>query len=238
MRIDPQICIGCMDCIAVCSVGAIVQNGNKCVVDQDQCVECYTCLRSRVCKEGAFEEVPLEWPRTIRHAFSSVTAAHGRTGIAGRGEAEMKTNDVTGRYRLGKVGFTVDVGRPGLGTAFDDVEMIAMAVARLGVEFEPMNPVTGLMADRTTGRFRDDIKKERVMSCILTFQTEDAKLLAVIDAIRDVSRRINTVFSVGCISRCNPDGTVPIEAVLRKAGVFYRPNGKTNIGIGRPLAKC
>jgi hypothetical protein len=43
----------------------------------------------------------------------SVRAVQNGTGIIqGSGTAEIKTNDVKGNYRLGEVGFTVDVGWP------------------------------------------------------------------------------------------------------------------------------
>lgn len=214
----------------------MLRAGNKCAVDEDRCVECRVCLTSGICPEGAFEETPLGWPRILRRAFSSVGAVHSTTGIVGRGTAEIKDNDVSGRYGLGEVGFTVDVGRPGVGATFNDVEKISMAVARVGVEFERTNPTTKLMTDRDKGRFRDDIKRERVLSCILEFKTGEDRLLPVVCALSDVAGSVDTVFSVGCISRCSPDGTVPVEAVLRAAGIFYRPNGKVNVGLGRPLA--
>jgi len=236
MRVNSKKCIGCMECIPYCPVGVIVPEGDKCMIDEDRCLECYVCLKADVCPVDALEKVPLKWPRILRHQFSSVAMIHKATGIDGRGTAEMKTNDVTGRYRHGEVGFTIDVGRPGVGTSFQDVEKISMAVAKVGVEFERMNPVTKLMADKSTGELRDDIKTERVLSCILEFKTEDTKTVSVINALRDVSRSVNTVFSVGCICRCRPDGTPPVKGVLDKAGIFYRPNGKTNIGLGRPLA--
>lgn len=236
MRINLEKCIGCMECIPYCPARAIIATGNKCTVDEDRCFECYTCLTSGICPVDALEKVPLKWPRILRHIFSSVTMAHKWTGIDGRGTAEMKTNDVTGRYRHGEVGFTVDVGRPGVGTTFEDVEKISLAVAKVGVEFEQMNPVTKLMTDKTTGKLRDDIKRERLLSCILEFKTKDTKAVSVINALMDVSKLVNTVFSVGCISRCRPDGTIPVKTMLEEAGIFYRPNGKINIGLGRPLA--
>jgi hypothetical protein len=151
--------------------------------------------------------------------------------LDGRGTAEMKTNDVTGRYRFGEVGFTVDVGRPGVGAAFEDIEKIAMAVAKTGVRFEPANPVTRLMDDPASGRFMSDIRGERVLSCILEFKIEEARFLQVIEALKNIAARVNTVFSVGCISRCAGDGTVPVKPLLDKAGIPYRPNGKVNIGL-------
>lgn len=237
MRINPERCVGCIKCVAFCCGNAILQVDNKCVVDEDKCFECYVCVKSESCPADAFEKVSLKWPRRLRNAFSSVSTVHKETGIEGRGTAEMKTNDVTGHYRLGEIGFTVDVGRPGIGTTFEDVQKIAMAVAKLDVQFEQMNPTTKLMSDSSTGKFRDDIKTERILSCILAFKVEEAKLLSVINTLSQVSKCINTVFSVGCICKCTPDGTVPVKSVLDKAGIFYRPNGKTNIGLGRPLAR-
>ena len=237
LRISFDKCIGCLQCIDICCGGAIQQVEDKCAVDEDKCVECYVCLRSGICPTDAFEEVPLRWPRTLRRAFSSVSALHKGTGITGRGTMEMKNNDVTGRYRLGEVGFTVDIGRPGVGTTFEDVEKIAMALAKLGVKFERTNPTTKLMADTRNGRLRDDIKKERVLSCILEFKIEDSSLLSVINALKDISKNINTVFSVGCISRCRDDGTALVQTMLDEAGIFYRPNGKINVGLGRPLIR-
>jgi len=236
MRINLEKCIGCMDCVPYCPGGVIIATGNKFMVDEDRCFECYVCLRAEICPVDALEKVPLKWPRILRHLFSSMTMIHKGTGIDGRGTAEMKTNDITGRYRHGEVGFTVDVGRPGVGTTFQDVEKISMAVAKVGVEFEQMNPVTELMSDKSAGRIRDDIKTERILSCVLEFKTKDAKTVSVINALKDISKLVNTVFSVGCICRCKPDGTIPVKSILDQAGIFYRPNGKINIGLGRPLA--
>jgi len=238
MRINLGKCAGCGVCIPYCPVAAIKYTADrKCQIDQDKCVECYVCYRAEICSEKAFEIVPLEWPRIIRHILSSprklqkITTVY--TGIQGRGTEEMKTNDVTGRYNFGEVGFTVELGRPGLGTTIEEVEKVATSVARLGVEFESLNPVTMLMIDKKTGKFRDDVKKERVLSCIIEFKTKEDKLLLVVDTLRDCAKRINTVFSVGCISRVRPDGVIPVKATLDKGGVFYRPNGKVNIGLGR-----
>jgi ferredoxin len=238
MKINEEKCIGCDLCIPYCCGGAISQteDGEKCVVDEDKCVECYVCKWSECCPKDAFEETPLEWPRSLRHTFSAVKAAFSDTRMDGRGTKEMKTNDITGRFRQGEVGFTVDVGRPGITTSFADVEKIAMAVAEAGVTFVEDNPTTRLMEDGKSGKFRADVKGERVLSCILEFKIEEEHLMKVIEALRAVAEEVDTVFSVGCISRCRKDGSIPVKALLDKAGVFYRPNGKVNAGMGRPLS--
>jgi NAD-dependent dihydropyrimidine dehydrogenase PreA subunit len=242
MRINSGKCVGCRTCLSYCPVEAITYQvkEKKCAIDEDLCVECYVCYRAKVCPKEAFEMVPLEWPRIIRHILSSprkVQKSQLETGIGGRGTEEMKTNDVTGRYRFGDVGFTIDVGRPGLGTRLQEAEKIAMAISRIGVEFEPLNPLSFLMIDRQTGKLREDVRKERVLSSIIEFKTSIDKLPLVLDVLRDVAKQIDTVFSVGCICRVNEDGTIPIKNALDKIGVSYRPNGKVNIGLGKSKHK-
>ena len=233
MRINREKCTGCLKCIPFCCTRAIFEEEKKCTIDRDRCVECEVCLNSKICPADAFEQTPLKWPRTLRRAFSSVNIEHAWMGIEGRGTMEMKNNDVTNHYRYGEVGFTVDVGRPGVTATFEDVEKIAMALAKLDVKFNILNPVTKLMTDTATGRFRDDVKNERFLSCIIEFKTDHPKVIPVINALKDVAQTVNTCFSVGCISRCDSQGEAPVKTILDEAGIFYRPNAKINIGLGR-----
>lgn len=205
--------------------------GVKCAINEDECVECHVCYRSKVCPTEAFQKMPLKWPRTIRYHFSSAVAGHELTGMGGRGTEEVKTNDVTGRYGFGEVGFTVDVGRPGVGTSLVDVERIIGAVAQVGVELEPENPLTMLIVDKEKGILKEEVRNERVLSCIIEFKTSESKLVPVMNALTDVAKRINTNFTVGAIGRVRGDGTIPLKALLDKAGIFYRPNGKINLGL-------
>jgi hypothetical protein len=62
----------------------------------------------------------------------------------GRGTEEMKTNDVTGRYRDGEVGIAAELGRPCVGFRFRDLERVTTGLAERGIRFEPDNPVTVL----------------------------------------------------------------------------------------------
>ena len=74
----------------------------------------------------------------------------------------MKTNEVTGRFKSGEVGIAIELGRPGTGARFRDVEKVTQAVAKLGVELEPQNPLTFLITDSTTGRIDEDVLDEKV----------------------------------------------------------------------------
>ena len=56
----------------------------------------------------------------------------------GRGTDEIKMNDVTGRLRRGDAGLLVEMGRPGVGAYFRDIEKVAMAKC---CEWGVFNPV-------------------------------------------------------------------------------------------------
>ncbi len=264
MQIDKTRCVGCGNCIPWCTMGVIyIGADGQAEVNEDECVECSNCyrvLRSEGfppfavwlarkalaaahltynqpidrCPVGALVPPKLEWPRTLRRAFSDPLAPHESTGIGGRGTEEIKTNDVTGRLGPGDVGFVVELGRPGIGARFRDFEKMAMALAKVGVAFEPKNPVTVLMTDTSTGKFRDDVLDEKVLSGIIELKTTLDKAPAVLAAIEETQRELSTVASVGVASRCDPDGSIPHEPVVRSLGYRLSYNGKTNLGLGRP----
>jgi Pyruvate/2-oxoacid:ferredoxin oxidoreductase delta subunit len=172
MRIDKEKCIGCEECQPYCPVGAIrtVDGQGSAVseIDQDACVECGCCFkRSGVCPVDAIFMPKLDWPRCLREYFSNPDVKHPSTTGNGRGTEEMKTNDVTGRFRRGEAGVALEFGRPGVGTSFRDMQTAAMAIARLGVEFESQNLVAELMDDPKTGAFKKEVLDERVLSAIL-----------------------------------------------------------------------
>ncbi len=146
----------------------------------------------------------------------------------------MKTNDITGRYPDGEVGIGAEFGRPCIGFYFRDVEKVAMALAKLDVEFEPYNPLTVLM-DPETGKIKyREIINERAMSAILEMNTKQENVVEVIETLKEAAKDIDTVISVDIINKCKGED-IPVLPLLEGAGINVRINGKTNMGLGRPL---
>ncbi len=237
MKIDEEKCITCELCVPYCPMEAISMKDDVAVIDHDECVDCHVCLRAGVCPVDCIIFEPAPWPRSLRATFSDPIVDHKVTGVAGRGTEEMKTNDVTGRFKRGWVGIGLEFGRPGTGTRFHDVEKAAQVMAKLGVKFEPKNPVTFLMEDVTTGKIKEEVLNEKVLSAIIECVFPIEKLKDVLMALEEVSKEADTVFSVACINRAEPDGSFPVERILSELGIPYYMNGKNNVGLGRPLAE-
>ena len=237
MRVDEDKCTGCFECIDYCPVGAIKETGTGTVtIDEDECLECGCCLRVGICEYEAIWQPELSWPRVLRAQFSNPNVPHPSTSVGGRGTEETKTNDVTGRYPRGYIGIAAELGRPGIGTRLSDVEKVAQAILPLGVEFERDNPTYHLFEDISRGKMRQDVLAERVLSAILEFKTTEKKAVEVLKALDRVAREVNTVISVNIGSMLDTDGSVPAERVAQEAGFEIRPNGKSNLGLGRPRA--
>jgi len=244
MRIEEGKCVGCGLCISYCPVGAIQLNEDKknnrkkkANIDEDQCVECGVCLRAQVCKSQAIYLPELKWPRVVRRAFSDPMVEHKETGVPGRGTEEMKTNEVTGRFKRGSWGMAVEVGRPGVGARLWELELIAMALAEKGVVFEPRNPVTFLFADVKTGKLKPELKNEKVLSAIIEFEVKPEQLREVLKILKDISDQVETVFSVDLISFPEEEEKGPALKIAREMGFPVYPNGKVNLGLGRVLNK-
>lgn len=265
MDIDKTKCVGCGNCHAICPMGAISMDiDGKSIVNQDECVECSTCYRVLrdegywapfvsfirkmlsylrlqftaevdVCPTGALTPPELEYPRSIRAAFSDPTVVHEGTGVGGRGTEEIKTNDVTGRLGRGEAGVVIELGRPGTGAILREVETIAMALAHLEPVFEPFNPVTQLMQDPKTGKMKEEVLDEKVLSAIIEIKTKLNKIPDYLHALQAIQRDTDSVFSMGVASKCLPDGSIPHEKWVKEAGYILSSNGKTNLGLGRPL---
>jgi ferredoxin len=263
MHIDPQKCVACGNCVAICPMGAISIDSvkNRAHVNTDECVECYTCFRGMsmeklnptlvrgirrllkvfrlrfdpepdVCPTSAITPDELTWPRVVRRAFSDPIVTHESTGVHGRGTEEVKTNDVTNRVGMGEAGYVVEFGRPTVGVRFRDIEKMTQALAQAGIEFEPKNPVTHMMTDKKSGKIREDILNEKILSAIVEFKTRIENVPAVLRRVDEVSKTLDTVVAVGVSTRCDESGESALDAVLGEEG-FSFVRGKTNLGLGR-----
>jgi len=186
-----------------------------------------------VCPTAAFEPDELTWPRVVRRAFSDPRVPHESTGVEGRGTEEVKTNDVTGRVKVGEVGFTIEFGRPGVGVRFREIQDMCWALAKANVSFEKKNPVTSLMTDVSTGTLRSDILNEKLMSAIVEIKVPVERTEEIIKLVWDVEKRLDTVVALGVATRCDEHGEENIVApILQRLG-YKLHRAKTNIGLGR-----
>jgi len=237
LKIDDGLCIGCGECLPYCPMGAIEQGLDTAVINWDECVECGICVRQIECPVDAFyePEEALKWPRSVRKVFSDPTSKHENTGVRGRGTEEVKTNDVTARFKRGSFGIAIEFGRPGVGIRLGDVEVITKILAEEGIEFERANPLTFLMEDIHTGKIKDDVRNEKVLSAIVEFVIPQADLEIICTKIDEASRKAQCIFSWGLVARFEADGTLPVVGRLEKIGIKVPQNMKVNVGLGRPF---
>jgi hypothetical protein len=209
----------------------------QCVVNEDECVDCEICYRAKVCPTDALKQPLAEWPRSIRGTFSNPLAIHKETLVPGRGTEEIKTNDLTNRYKRGFAGISAELGRPGVGARMRDAERVFMALAPLGVEFEMQNPLTHLIEDLSTGKMKNDILDEKVLSCIAETIVPLERAEEVLNALEKVAADVDAVFSFEIVCRVDEDLSAPTIALMEKYKHWYAVNGKTNIGIGKMKVK-
>jgi hypothetical protein len=206
-------------------------------IDQDKCTDCGVCFRADICPVNALYQPEEPWPREVRAILSNPLIEFKGSQVPGRGTEEMKTNDVKGSFLPGEAGVGVELGRPGVGAYFKDVEIVAMALAPLGYEFAEQNPVTHFMADVKTGKLRDDVLNEKATSAIIEGKCKLEVLPQVLKALKEAAEKVDTVFSVEIISKVPPVGEIPIVPILEKYGYFYSINSKNNMGLGEPAFK-
>jgi len=146
----------------------------------------------------------------------------------------MKTNDVTGRYGPGVVGVTIELGRPGVSTGFDDINKVTTACACHGACFEPLNPLTQLMDNPSLGTVNSEIMGERVLSILIELEIEQRKLIPLLKELKTLSEKINTVFSLSLNQLVGSEEETPVLKAVSSHGFAVYPNGKINVGLGRP----
>jgi len=245
MYIDQDVCEKCLGCIPVCPVGAIRIAETKFVhhfsfqvdIDYETCVECGVCRRLSVCPQGAIKQVdPIPYPRILRSAFSDPTVKHESTSIPGRGTEEMKTNDVKNEFMPDIVGFSVELGRPGVAAYLRDLEKVTKKTVALGGHFAPHNPVLVLMKDQSTGELKEEVLNEKVLSAIAEFVVPKERALNVLaELIPFINKEIEAVATISVISKNDRDGghtfLRELQAHGKANGYIPYPNGKVNIGI-------
>ncbi|OGP74732.1 MAG: hypothetical protein A2V86_06865 [Deltaproteobacteria bacterium RBG_16_49_23] len=244
MWIDREACTGCGKCFPYCPVEAILwhkkdkEEGSTkpyAEIVRDECVECSVCFKAKVCPTDAIRNEDLEWPRVLRRAFSDPFHEHKGTNVPGRGTEEMKTNEVTGRFRDGYIGVGLEFGRPGVGVRLGETEKALKRFVQMGLKLEPLNPLTQLIENPETGELKKDVLNEKVLSAIVEFIAPFERAQEIFEAIKEIGSEIHTVFSLDLISKVSPDGTIPVVQGAEKAGIRCSVNGKVNLGLGRPL---
>jgi len=234
----------------------------RATIDHDECVECYACYNGLstenlnpplvrfvrkifhlgrvrfdpepdICPTAAFEPDVLEWPRTVRRAFSDPRATHESTGVQGRGTEEVKTNDVTSRVKQGEVGFTIEFGRPGIGVWLRDIQKMTWALAKAKVAFEKKNPFTLLMTDVTTGTIREDVLNEKVLSAIVEIKVPVERTEEIVRLVHEIEKEVDTVVTLGVGTRCDEHGEETIVAPILERLGYKIERAKTNVGLGR-----
>jgi len=236
MLIKESKCTGCGTCVIYCPVQAITLIENKAVINRDLCVECNVCYQNADCPAKAIKLERLKWPRVIRNPFSSVVATHKLTGVPGRGTEEMKTNDITNRFELNELGISIELGRPGVGTLLKNIEYFTLKLSEIGVEYENDSPVTALIID-DQGHVNKEVKNERVLSAIIEFKIPAERLPEILRVIEKADEELDTVFTVGIISRIMEDNSIPVINSLEEQGFEVKPNAKINIGLGKRRVK-
>lgn len=237
MRINEEKCVGCGRCTDYCMLKCITKAGRNVVINEDECVDCGVCLRAGVCTADAIymPEENFEYPRAVRMQFSDPGVQHPALKAWGRGTEEAKTNDVTGKFGPGEYGLLLEFGRPCTGTRFTEVEKVTTAMRKLDIPILEDNPLYGLLEEDGSGRFKKEYVNEKVLSAILELRIEEKDLEYIVTAILKLLENVDTVVSVGLVTRYGKNGTLPVIDKLAAMNIPVRPNAKINVGLGRPL---
>lgn len=247
MKADQDKCIACKRCFPYCPMGRIqtfkrheqIPGRVYIEIDQERCTDCGVCFRANICPVKALYQPEIVWPREVRGILSNPLIEFKGSQVPGRGTEEMKTNDVSGRFLPGEVGVGIELGRPGIGAYFRDVEKVAMALmdANISYELAAENPVTHFMSDQTTGKLRADVLNEKATSAIIEGKCKLEKLPEALKVLREVAKKVDTVFTVEVITKVPPEGEIPVKPILEKLGFWYSINTKNNMGLGEPAYK-
>ena len=244
MKADKDKCIACKRCFPYCPMGRIqtfhrhenIHGRIYIEIDQEACTDCGMCVRADICPVNALYQPQEPWPREVRGILSNPLIEFKGSQVPGRGTEEMKTNDVKGSFLPGEVGIGIELGRPGVGAYFKDVEIVATALMEANIDYEMAeeNPVTHFMSNKKTGKLRDDVLNEKVTSAIIEGKCKLEKLPEALKALREAAQKVDSVFSVELITKVTTEGEAPIKPVLENLGYWFSINSKNNMGLGEP----
>jgi seryl-tRNA synthetase len=129
----------------------------------------------------------------------------------------------------------IEMGRPSIGARFRDVEILTKTVSRFNIEFADHNPMTALIVNKKTGEIDPTVLNEKVLSCIIEFEANTSELADILDAIREISHTLDTVFSLCVICKVDEnDNTIVETEIVKKGFSVNAASSKTNVGLGRP----
>jgi ferredoxin len=257
ISIEETRCIQCLECIPHCPAGAIVQTGEagKVAIDADRCTECGLCRQAGICPADAIAGLDLKWPRSLRGTFQRPNrpyslGALGKTTrqlaycedystFRGRDMPSEHTNDVRELLKQGDSVLMVELGRPHLGTTFEDVQKVTKALVPFGLNLGEQSPASDergslaeVAADISKGTLLPEILQERAGWVVLRVVMPEDKVPQAIQTLKGVAAEIDTVFSLGIVSRVDKDRRTIAERVFMGEGVAPAVNCKTNVGLG------
>ena len=175
--------------------------------------------------------------RVVRRAFSDPRVPHESTGVEGRGTEEVKTNDVTGRVKIGEVGFTIEFGRPGVGVWFREIQLM-WALGRSGRDVREEESDHVADDRRATGTLREDILNEKLMSAIVEIKVPVARIEEVIRLVWDIEKRIDTVVALGVGTRCDETArTMSSRPCSRSSATSCSARRPTPVSAASPISR-
>lgn len=97
---------------------------------------------------------------------------------------------------------------------FYKIQRMTVALAKAGVAFEQMNPVTLLMSDIARGTLREDMLGEKILLGIVEIKVPVARAAEIMGLVAEVGRQIDTVVLVGVDARYDEGGEDVAASVL------------------------
>ena len=262
MKIDPDKCVACGNCVPVCPMGAIYIDPahNRARINADECVECFTCYRgmSKEHLNPAFVRAIRKTAKVFRFRFDPEPDICPTDAIV---PEELTWPRVVRRAFSDPQVPHESTGIHGRGTAevkTNDVTnrvkegdagfVIEFGRPGVGARFRDIERVTQALAELgvefesnnpvtslMTDSARGLIRAEILNEKILSAIVEIKTRLDEVPSVlenQELSREVDTVISVGVSTRCDGEGEDPLREILEREG-YPTYRGKTNLGLGR-----